>query len=252
MTARAVRLIPPLETYPQGGRFRADARRQGPARWPDSWRCSHWLSTSLAARGAVPGARRLRPLRPSAHAGGGRNPGRAFVWPLRAGGGLNAVIGNGAGFPVRGEHVPGGTTVPAFSPVRPPGRCFCWCSPPPTWPWSAPGPDCSRQEGSPGRWPARSASYQWFIGYALLDRMAQPPRAGLEAARDLRAFLGEHGDARFPREPRTGGGSRRARRRRWRISQLKGLKLMLWAAMLAVGYCRVPADRPPGDSASSR
>jgi hypothetical protein len=77
--------------------------------------------------------------------------------------------------------------------------------------------------------------YQWFIGYALLDRLARPPEPTWKQVGTFAPFWG--GTAvPFPK------GASNWRRIEARtpealaVSQLKGFKLLAWAGLLTVGY----------------
>ena len=87
--------------------------------------------------------------------------------------------------------------------------------------------------------------YQWFIGYALLDRLTGPPSpSGSRSAPSPPS-----GGARrcpFPKGAPTGGGSRPARRRRW-PSAAQGAQVDPLVRLLDGGiHSRFHARRPPG------
>jgi hypothetical protein len=77
--------------------------------------------------------------------------------------------------------------------------------------------------------------YQWFIGYALLDRMAHPPEP---VWKQVGTFAPFWGSTAVP-YPKGAANWRRIEARSpeaLAIAQLKGLKLILWAALLTVGF----------------
>lgn len=77
--------------------------------------------------------------------------------------------------------------------------------------------------------------YQWFIGYALLDRVARPPEP---AWKQVGTFAPFWGSTAVP-YPKGASNWRRIEARTpeaLAITQLKGLKLILWAGLLTVGF----------------
>jgi hypothetical protein len=93
------------------------------------------------------------------------------------------------------------------------------------------------------------ASYVWFIGYALIDRGSKPAR---DLTLELAAFRPLWGSTHIP-YPKGAAYLRRIEAQnpeQLAIVQLKGLKLLLWAILLAVfhffwfrffhGYLRIP------------
>ncbi|HEY6476911.1 MAG TPA: hypothetical protein VI456_10045 [Polyangia bacterium] len=233
MNARAVRLIPPLETYP--GMVAFAQKLPGKvlllagftallSRLSQSWLL---VTPFLVLAAFIPSAHRRTLVAAGTLV-------VAFVLPLRAGGGLNALAGPGlvflfgAGMYLAARRF---SRSPLFA--RPVllllGLAAAYLiivgARPGLFPagglaWSVAGAVCQ---------------YQWFIGYALLDRMAQPPEPVWKQVGTFAPFWGSTA-VPFPK------GASNWRRIEARtpealaISQLKGLKLMLWAVMLAVGF----------------
>jgi hypothetical protein len=162
----------------------------------------------------------------------------AFVWPLRAGAGAGAgvvaIVGPGvvflfgAGMYLASRRFP---RSPLFA--RPVllllvlAACYLMIV-----------------GARPGLFPAGGLAwsvghavcqYQWFIGYALLDRLARPPEP---AWKQLGTFAPFWGSTAVPL-PKGAANWRRIEARTpeaLAVTQLKGFKLLLWASLLMVGF----------------
>ncbi len=233
MSLRGFRLIPPLETYP-----RAVALAQTPpgkvlllagftvllSRLSPTWLL---VTPFLALAAFVPSAHRRTLVAAGTLVW-------AFVWPLQAGGGLNAIVGPGvvflfgAGMYLASRQLP---RSPLFA--RPVlvllvlAACYLMVV-----------------GARPGLFPAGGLAwsvghaicqYQWFIGYALLDRLAKPAEPAWKQVGTFAPFWGSTA-VPFPK------GAANWRRIEARtpealaVSQLKGFKLLLWAGLLMVGF----------------
>jgi hypothetical protein len=237
VSPRAVRLIPPLETYPWAGVLAQTAAGKVLllvgftallSRLSASWVL---ISPFLALAAFVPSAQRRTLVAVGTLCW-------AFVWPLRAAGGgvagLVAIAGPGliflfgAGMYLAALRFPRaplfarpvlfllllGAAYLAVVGARPglfPSGGLAW---------------------SVGR---AICQYQWFIGYALLDRLARPPEP---VWKQLGTFAPFWGSTAVP-YPKGASNWRRIEARTpeaLAVSQLKGLKLILWAGLLTVGF----------------
>jgi len=237
VSPRAVRLIPPLETYPWAVVLAQTAAGKVLllvgftallSRLSASWLL---VTPFLALAAFVPSAERRTLVAVGTVCW-------AFVWPLRAAGGgvagLVAIAGPGliflfgAGMYLAALRFP---RAPLFA--RPVlvllllGAAYL----------AAVG-------ARPGLFPSGGLAwsvgraicqYQWFIGYALLDRLARPPEP---VWKQLGTFAPFWGSTAVP-YPKGASNWRRIEARTpeaLAVSQLKGLKLILWAGLLTVGF----------------
>jgi hypothetical protein len=233
---RGFRLIPPLDTYPQ-----AVALVQTPVgkvlllvgfTAVLSQLSSTWVLAApfLALAAFVPSAHRRALVALGTLAS-------AFVWPFREGGGLPAIIpallGTGLVF------LFGGTM---YLAARRFFRSRLFARPVLLLLVLA-AVYLMVVGARPGLFPSGGLAwsvahalcqYQWFIGYALLDRMAKPPEPVWKQVGTFAPFWGSTATP-FPK------GASNLRRIEARtpealaVSQLKGFKLVLWAGLLMTG-----------------
>jgi hypothetical protein len=233
VSLRAVRLIPPLETYPWAVALAQTVPGKVLllvgftallSRLSETWLL---VAPFLVVAAFIPSAHRRTLVAVGTLVW-------AFVWPLRAGGGFVAIAGPGlvflfgAGMYVAALRFP---RSPLFA--RPVLLLLLLAAgylmvvgarpglfPPGGLAWSV------------GRAVCR---YQWFIGYALLDRMARPPEP---VWKQVGTFAPFWGSTAVP-YPKGASNWRRIEARTpeaLAMSQLKGLKLILWAGLLTVAF----------------
>jgi hypothetical protein len=236
---RDARIIPPLETSPRivalvqtpPGKavlltaFLAVLSRLSPAWLP--------IGSFLILAAVVPSGQR-RPLVAVGTLVWG------FVWPLRSGGGVNALLGPALVFLFGALMYLGARRSPRFPLfAHPVALLLALCT-----------GYLAIVGARPGLFPADGlawsvahalCAYQWFIAYALIDRLGKPPEPAWKQLGTFAPFWGSTATP-FPKgaanwrkiEARTPGALA--------LSQLKGFKLLLWAGVVDVallGFRRV-------------